>query len=295
MTDIITLAAGDWLAEVAPAIGGALLSLSFKGEDLLRPTSAEAVEAGDVRLTAAYPMIPYANRIDHGRFSFDGRAWQLERSNTASHSLHGVGWRRAWAVQAKHAQACTLSLLHRPDIDGVQDWPFAFEARQRFVLSAQGLTLTLAVTNLEQAPAPAGIGWHPFFRRRHGETLAFQAKAAWRNGPDLLPSGVETDANWNHALGQALNQRVWDNDFSGWGGLASLDAPSGLPIRLRAGSVFGALRLYTPAGQDFYAVEPVSHLANAINRPKLEDHAMTLLAPGASLHGDIEIGLETKS
>ena len=60
---------------------------------------------------------------------------------------------------------------------------------------------------------------------------------------------------------------------------------------MRASRAFGCLRLYTPVGADFYAVEPVSHLANAINRPELEDHAMTILKPGASLRGDIEIEL----
>ncbi len=286
MTETLTLKAGRWSAEVAPAIGGALLSLSYKGEPILRPTPAEAIEAGDVRLTAGYPMIPYANRIDHGRFSFGGGDHRLQPSDIAlPHSLHGVGWRRAWTVEAATTKACTLRLVHHPDAD----WPFAFSAVQQFVLSDQRLTLRMSVTNLEDAPAPAGLGWHPFFRRRPGEALTFSAKGAWANGPDLLPSAIETDASWNYGRGRALDQRGVDNDFFGWGGLARLAAPAGPVVVLRASRAFGGLRLYTPPGQDFYAVEPVTHLANAINRPELKAHAMTLLAPGASLRGDIEI------
>jgi len=292
LTDPITLTAGDWSAQVAPAIGGALLSLSFKGEPILRPTSVDAVAATDVRLTAGYPMIPYANRIDHGRFEFAGVAHQLDAGFIgAPHSIHGLAWRRAWSVKTVDPGACALSLRHQPTGPADPDWPFAFEASEQFVLTASGLTVRMAMTNLEPSPAPAGLGFHTYFRRRPGETLAFGAKGAWRNGPDMLPAGRQGGRGWNYADGRALGSNEIDNDFAGWGGLARMEAPSGVSVRLRANRTFGALRLYTPVGRDFYAVEPVSHLANAINRPDLKDHGMTVLAPGATLCGEIEIEL----
>lgn len=290
MTDRIELSAGDWRTSIAPAIGGSLLSLTFKGEPILRPTPEQAIAAGDVRLTAGYPMIPYANRIDHGRFAFAGAPHQLDTSFIgAPHSIHGLAWRRAWTVEARSAHACELSLVHRPSGAADADWPFAFEASQRFIVTSLGVAIRMSMTNLETAPSPAGLGLHTFFRRRPGETLQFGSKGAWRNGSDMLPSTVETGDAWNFAAARALDQHEIDNDFFGWGGLARMTAPGAATIRLRASRAFGALRLYTPAGADFYAVEPVSHLANAINRPDLEGHAMTILKPGASLRGDIEI------
>ena len=292
LTAPICLTAGDWSAEVAPAIGGSLLSLTHRGAPILRPTPAEAIVAGDVRLTAGYPMIPYANRVDHGRFTYAGAAHQLDTSFIgAPHSIHGVGWRRPWSVETADARACTLALRHQPSSAADPDWPYAFEASERFVLTDRGLTVRLSVTNLEPAPAPAGLGFHTFFRRRFGETLTFGSKGAWRNGPDMLPSARETGEAWNYAAGRALDEHEIDNDFFGWGGLARMAAPGGAAIRMRASRAFGVLRLYTPKGADFFAAEPVSHLANAINRPELADHAMTILAPGASLRGDIEIEL----
>jgi aldose 1-epimerase len=292
MTDPITLTAGDWIAEVAPAIGGSLLSLTHNGEPILRPTPTDAITAGDVLQTAGYPMIPYANRIDHGRFTFAGAAHQLDTGFIgAPHSIHGVGWRRAWATQIVETHACTLALRHQPVGAADPDWPFAFDAGERFVLTPRGLTIRMTVTNLEPAPAPAGLGFHTFFPRRPGETLTFGSKGAWRNGPDMLPSAWETDEAWNYAGGRALGDHEIDNDFSGWGGLARMAAPSGATIRMRASRTFGVLRIYSPIGAGFFAAEPVSHLANAINRPELEDHAMTVLASGASLRGDIEIEL----
>ena len=290
MTASITLSAGAWTAQIGPDLGGALLSLSRDGEPILRPTPASAVETGDVLLTAGYPMMPYANRIDQGRFRFAGADYHLTTGALgAPHSLHGLAWRRAWAIDSRSAGACTLSLGHHPAGADDPDWPFAFGASQRFILTTRGLTIRLSMTNLEATPAPAGVGLHTFFRRRPGETLRFGAKAAWRNGPDMLPLATETGDAWNFAAGRALDQHVLDNDFSGWGGLARMSAPGAATIRMRASRAFGALRLYAPAGGDFYAVEPVSHLANAINRPELEEGAMTILSPGASMLGEIDI------
>ena len=273
-------------------MGGSLLSLTNRGEPVLRPTPPKAIAAADVLMTTGYPMIPYANRIDHGRFAFAGVVHQLDTDFIgAPHSIHGLAWRRAWSVEALAPHACTISLLHRPSGAADPDWPFALEASQRFVLTPHGLTIRMSMTNLEPAPAPAGLGFHAFFRRRLGETLAFGSKVAWRNDADKLPSAPETGEAWNFAAGRILDQHEIDNDFSGWGGLARMAAPGAETIRMRASRAFGALRLYTPAGADFYAVEPVSHLANAINRPELEEGAMPILAPGASLRGDIDIDL----
>jgi len=294
MTDPLTLTAGDWTARIAPATGGSLLSLTHKGENILRPTPAESVAAGDVRMTAGYPMVPYANRIDHGRFTFEGVIHQLDTSFIgAPHSIHGVGWLRPWSIESQTAGACVLALHHQPSGPADPDWPFAFEASLRFVLTPGRMTIRMSVTNLEPASAPAGLGFHTFVPRRPGETLAFRADGGWRNGPDMLPSTFEAGEAWNYAGGRALNSDEIDNDFSGWGGLARMSAPSQVGVRMRASRAFRVLRLYTPAGRDFYAVEPVTHLANAINRPDLKAHAMTVLAPGASLRGDIEIELET--
>jgi aldose 1-epimerase len=293
LTDPITLTAGDWTTQVAPAIGGSLLSLTHKGEPILRPTPADAIAAKDVRLTAGYPMIPYANRIDHGRFEFASAAHQLAADFIgAPHSIHGLAWRRAWRVEMVDARACALSLRHQPTGPDDPDWPFAFEASEQVLLTARGLMVRMAMTNLEPSPAPGGLGFHAFFRRRPGETLAFGAKAAWRNGPDRLPAARQGGRGWNYAGGRALGADEIDNDFSGWGGLARMEAPAGARVRMRASRAFVALRVYTPPGRDFYAVEPVSHLANAINRPDLKDGAMTVLAPGATLCGEIEIELE---
>ena len=90
------LVAADWRATLLPDLGGAIGSLAFKGHEILRPTPAGA---SDVLQTACFPLVPYANRIAHGRFTFDGAVIQLPvPARFAPHAIHGIGWQRAWGT-----------------------------------------------------------------------------------------------------------------------------------------------------------------------------------------------------
>jgi len=284
----LNLCFADWRTEIAPHIGGSILSLTHAHRAVLRPTSEEAVDAGAVRRTACFPLVPYANRIADGRFFWDGRAHRLAENFPASpHPLHGVGWRRPWHVVAVDERSCVLRLEHRVQAGEQQDWPFAFDAEQKISLGIGGLRVDLSVINADESAAPLGLGLHPLFPRQGSERLVFDAEGAWRNGSDMLPSSQVSGGLWEHAAGQSIDAQVLDNDFFGWNGTARIEADCSHPITISASPIFSALRVFTPADKDFFAVEPVSHATDAINR----DGAAELLRvpPGARLSGTMTI------
>lgn len=295
MGDLIRLATDGWTAVIAPSIGGAICALTYRDEPILRPTPDEVIKAGNVRSTACYPLIPYGNRIAQRRFSFAGAGYELAANFPGPHSLHGVGWRRAWRVDAADETSCALGLDHRPTVSGGEDWPFAFDARQVFSLGAAGLTVAMSVTNSGETDAPAGIGLHPFFVRRPGQRLAFNSQGAWTNGPDMLPAERLSVRPWRYAAGRMLDDTALDNDFVGWDGKALMTANEGPDIVLRASAAFGCLRVYTPPDADFFAVEPVSHRADAINHPRQAEGAMATLKPGETLSGEVGFLLDRGS
>jgi aldose 1-epimerase len=291
----ISLAAGAWTAEVSPAIGGAILSLAHDGVAVLRPTPEAAVAARDVHRAACYPLLPYANRIAYGRFSFGGVAYQLAMNSPGSpHPMHGVGMRRPWRVLSADARACEIALEHRTIGADAADWPFAFDARQRFELGGGGLAVTVSITNADDREAPAGFGLHSYFPRRPGERLTFAAAGAWTNGADMLPDRREGGPEWDFSSGRPVEGPPLDNDVFGWDGRARLSAPGRPDTVVEAGPKVRSLRVYTPAGRDDYAVEPVTHRADAINHPDEPDGAMAVLAPGETLAGAVRYGLDLR-
>lgn len=285
----------DWRAEVAPNIGGSILSLMRSAQPILRPTSREALASGSVRRTACYPLVPYANRIAQGRFCWQGVEYALPENFPGSvHPLHGVGWRRVWQVVRADAHSCRLKLEYRPAQDvASSDWPFAFDVEQEISLRAGGLTISLSVVNAGHSSAPLGLGLHPWFVRRGSERIQFTAAGAWRNGADMLRSTPIGADVWNHSEGRPVGAHELDNDFFGWDGTARIASGGAPAIRITASGIFSVLRVFTPPGQESFALEPVSHLSNAINCPSEGGADMFNAAPGARLAGTVWIGADS--
>jgi aldose 1-epimerase len=280
-----------WRAELAPHIGGSILTLTHGSRAVLRPTPDDAVAQLAVRRTACFPLVPYANRIAEGRFQWDGRDYRLaENFPDSRHPLHGVGWRRPWDVVSADESTCRLRLEHRPRAGDEEDWPFAFDAEQAIALSGTGLRVSLSVTNTHEAAAPLGLGFHPLFARRGGERLIFQASAAWRNGADMLPASRVSGDLWEHSRGQAVGAQNLDNDFVGWQGTARIESAHFPAIRISASPTLSCLRVFTPPDKDFFAVEPVSHSTDAINHGDAADVLRVL--PGASVSGSMTLSVD---
>lgn len=291
---MLTLQAGDASLVLAPEIGGAIVGWTLGGTQLLRNSSPDAIVHRDVHGMACFPLVPFSNRIACGQFHWAGRDHALDRNlGDHPHAIHGVGWQAAWQVAAVSPDAATLTLTHHAIGEQVRHWPFAFEAEQRFALAADSMSVTLSITNRHPGPAPAGLGLHPYFPRSPDATLRFAAEQAWLNGEDMLPARrIEVPPAWDHRRGLAIGSAALDNCFAGWDGAASIAWSSGPTLSITASSLFRFLIVFTPPGQDFFCVEPVSHVTDAINRmDSTADHGLRILGPGEALQGDVTFRL----
>ena len=133
-------------AALRPDLGASLAGLWWGEDALLRSTPGGALEGP--RQSAGFAMLPYSNRIGFCRFDWQGTRYRT-RPNFGDHphSLHGVGWQRAWDVVASDARSARLRLRHVADAD----WPFDFEAEQRFELEPDALRWTLSLRNTDPA------------------------------------------------------------------------------------------------------------------------------------------------
>jgi aldose 1-epimerase len=267
---MLTLRAGDSVLTLAPEQGGSVLGWARGGMALLQP----------VRGLGCFPLVPYANRIAFGRFGWEGGTYKLPLNfGDHPHSIHGVGWQAPWNVEAADAASVRLALTH----DGSGGWPFAFDAGQIFALTANALTVTLRLTNRHSGPVPAGLGLHPFFPRPAGASLRFAAATVWLNDATALPVRSEpVPPHWDHSDGLPVGTDTLDNCFSGWDGTAFLDMGA-IQMRIEASPAFGHLQVYTPPGQNFFCIEPVTHRPDAINHSP----GMAVLAPGETLEGTV--------
>jgi aldose 1-epimerase len=286
---MIRLAADDAVVEIAPDTGGAIASFSLRGEPILRPTPEDARSSGDVRRHACYPMVPYSNRIAHARLAFGGRDHDLARNfGDSPHAIHGVGWQRAWSVASHSSRDASLALDH--DAADAAAWPWPFRAMQTFALAplAGGalLTVRLAIENRGGEPFPFGLGWHPYFPKAPDTTLAFDATHVWRSDETLIPIARESvpDA-WQFASPRRLGDLALDHVFEPSTDTATLGWPSrGLEAAIDADRALDRRIVFVPAGRDFLAFEPATHMTDAFNRAARGEAGTgtRILPPGAA-------------
>ena len=280
---MIQITSGDHVVVLVPEHGGAILSWTHRGIHRLLP-HAPGVAPGRPGGTGCFPLVPYCNRIAWRRFTWEGKTHELAANfGDHPHAIHGVGWQRPWTIEDLSASGIKLSLRHDPSGANASAWPFAFSARLNYQLTEPGLTIAIEATNLHVSPAPAGIGVHPYFPRGADAAIAFRAGGVWLNHEALPVRHEAVPPAWDHAGGRIVNDERLDNCFTGWTGRARLPR-----LRIEADGLFANLQVFTPPGANFFCVEPVSHVPDAINRPDLPpDQAMAVLAPGETLRGSV--------
>lgn len=267
----LELAAGALRLALRPDLGGSLAGLWHDGVPVLRSTEPGALEGP--RQSACFPLVPYSNRLGYRRFRWQGREFATEANfDDSPHSLHGVGWQRAWHVERHGPDGAVLVCRHTPD----GHWPFAFDAQQIVRLAPDALELTLVLRNDAAHPAPAGLGWHPYFPKRTRSRLHLEVAGRWDSDATQLP----TRRIEQRGLDGDVAHLAFDHCFDGWQGAARLRDER---FSLRLSSSLTRVVVFTPPERDFFCVEPVSHVTNAIHMADPVAHGLASVAPGAAI------------
>lgn len=278
---MIELKAGPLRCELLPQLGGCIAGLWLGEVPVLRSTPAGQLESA--RLSGCYPLVPFSNRIGQASLVWQGTQHPLIRNNgDEPHAIHGVGWQRPWNVLDEDATSAMLAYEHAPD----PSWPFAFDCSHTFRLRPDALEMTLSLTNHAPQPAPAGLGWHPYFVKRARSRLRFRAQGRWEMGQDKLPTqrapsaGLDADCN-------ALDV---DHCYDGWDGMAELRDET-MQVRLTSG--LDRIVAFTNGARDYVAIEPVSHVNNAVHLyaggASAAELGLRVLEPGETMHAQMRI------
>jgi len=137
-------------------------------------------------------------------------------------------------------------------------------------------------TNAGELAQPVGLGWHPYFPKRARSRLHVELAARWDSDATQLPTrkvaqpGIDGDV-------AHLN---FDHCFEGWVGLARIRDEK---FSLRLTSSLPYLVVFTPQNKDYFCVEPVSHVSNAIHMADPAAHGLCTVQPGQTLDGSMHI------
>jgi len=283
---VLTFDGGTVTATVAE-LGASIRELVVDGLRLVQDYGADAIPSQASGVT----LVPWPNRVRDGRWELDGEQQQLDLTEPkAGNAIHGLLRNTGYRVTNRTDAAVTLTAPVFPQ----HGYPFHLDTSVRFEVGADGLTVTHGLHNAGDAPAPVGIGVHPYLRVGDTPfpdlTVTLAASTAIVADDAKIPvgerpvEGTDLDLRSGRRLaGLKLDQ--------GYTGIALIDgrvrhrvtAPDGSGVELWGEPDFAYAQVFTT---DIYetddgkisavAIEPMTCAADALN----SGHGLRWLEPG---------------
>lgn len=297
------------VARVLPSVGNNCVSyrMTVKGRDIELFHAAPDPDTLLGRPSGyGIPILfPWPNRIEEGRFTFEGRDVSLETPEPGAHLLHGFVLSRPWEVidSGFDESAWVTSRFKSAEFEDIgRQWPYPFEATCTYRLREGRLAVEFQGTNTGQENMPCGLGFHPYFGLpleetgdRGACTVQVPASGYWPLREDNIPTGevrlVDGDYDLREltALGGRYYDDVWtDVSFSadGWSQCRFEDPGAGVRIDVEADGGFREWVFYAPDNRPVVCFEPYTCTTDAFNlATRGVEGGMIVLEPGESLAG----------
>jgi aldose 1-epimerase len=163
-------------------------------------------------------LAPWPNRLDGGRYEWEGEELQLPVNEVSSGSaIHGlVRWASWRAVEREPARVVLEHVLHPQP-----GYPFTLRLRVEYRLHESGLTVRTEAENLGARTCPFGVGHHPYVFAPTGrvDDLALDGE---RVGDRQLDETRHRPGGWRVEVREVT---IWADEAWPWQQLFTGDLP----------------------------------------------------------------------
>lgn len=277
----VRIAFGEWSAIIDVDRGANCVSLRndlYKAHILREPP-----ESGELDNPYLYgmPLLFPVNRIEGGRFDFEGREYvfPINEPRTGCH-LHGELHRAAFETVEQSDRR--LVCRYVADKGEYLGFPHAFEIIQEYELKEDGFYHTVTVLNKSYSNMPVFIGFHTTFNSLFSldsspediRVLAQISEEYERNMEvNYLPTGVKPPFDGaSLALCQG-EYKPFERSLSrhyragGEGRMSITDVKRRLRVVYENDSKYGFRLIYNGGAEGYICLEPQNCLANCQNSP----------------------------
>ena len=277
----------DVLAVVLlPEVGARIHRIRAFGEDLLRTPADRAAHRDEPFFWGAYHMAPWCNRAVAGASTIAGRTVQLDANFADGSAIHGLVSSSPWEERDDGSLAIRIG-----GHEG--GWPWPHEVSLAPAVDAETLTLDYRVRNLSDAPMPAGVGFHPWFRRPVELRLPAASVYASNNGSSGEPRPVDGPLDLRRRTMPAHGiDATWTDLRPARVDLWWPEVELSARIEIESDAEAACVAVAAPDSIDAVAVEPQTHGPDPMRRLAYgEPDAPRLLPPGDDLRFRVRLSV----
>jgi aldose 1-epimerase len=281
--------ARDGQLAVVVEVGGGLRSYDVSGRAVLDGYPLDAMCTSG----RGQVLIPWPNRLQDGRYDFDGRSHQLPLTEPGKgNAIHGLVRWEAWSPVEQAADRVVMEHVIRPQ----PGYPFTVALRIEYALSQSGLSVRTTADNLGDVECPFGSGAHPYLTVGTATVdpviLCVPGRTVIRSDERGIPvdrisvDGSEYDFRRPQAIGNTKLDHAFTDLERGADGAARVElvnSDTGAGVALWVDDGYRYVMIFTgdtlpDVNRRSLAVEPMTCPPNAYR----SGEALIRLAPGQS-------------
>ncbi len=278
---------------IYPNLGASLQQLNLNNKAILNGITDDenGIETYKNMFNSAF-LFPFPNRIEHGKYSFEGENYQLACNESAlNNAIHGHIYNKSFKIKNIESSETKASIIlnydYKGDIDG---FPFPYKLSIIYKFERNRITITFKVLNTGEQLFPFGIGWHPYFNSNNlaESVLNFKGKFQYKLSDKMIPISKH---QFPFKAPLKINDISLDDCFI-------LEKPkinlatktTHLEINFKSVSETNYLQIYTPENRKSIAIEPMTCAPNCFN----SKDGLLKLAPNKTFNWVITLNYDLK-
>lgn len=223
-------------------------------------------------------MIPYACRLNLGKYKHDNKEYTIEKFYLGAHGLHGILYDAVYQIVKTSILDDSAAVLLEYNYKGTdKGFPFPFQIQVLWTLHLNNkLTVQTFIKNQSEMAIPMMDGWHPYFKL--GENiedtiLQFVHTGMLVYNDELIPTGAFIN-NTKFDKGAPIANTHLDNGYR----LSTQQLNCTLENKqyqliIKPSEAYPYLQIYTPDNRKSIAIENLSAAPDCFNN-KIGLHIM---------------------
>ena len=261
------------LARICLEEGGRLQDLKFKDIFLIK-------EQPNLDYTTSYAssiLFPFVSRIKDGKYSFQGKDYQLDCNQSGENALHGLVYNKKFELIEKEENtlSCSVTIRYKETKES-QGFPYMYEIYVTYLLTEKEIRLSVKINNSDTKPYPFTLGWHPYFISDNlsKSSLRFKSDKKIAFDENLITKEV---IDFKSPEIFKIEDKQLDDCFILNTNNIGFTTPT-YQIEITTDLEDNYLQMYTPSGFSLIAIEPMTGVSNSFNN-KI---GLQVLEPNAS-------------